>query len=91
MCFRRQFSAYFRKAHMMQEGSLVCRTGHGSSVSSDAASDASGAEIDPRVRLSGTFFCEVLVMQYFSAILPLPLIQLEQLSVNGERMYAKYW
>ena len=26
-----------------------------------------------------------------SAILPLPLIQEEQLSVNGERMCAKYW
>ena len=25
------------------------------------------------------------------AILPLPLIQEQQLSVNGERMCAKYW
>ena len=24
-------------------------------------------------------------------ILPLPLIQEEQLSVNGKRMYTKYW
>ena len=26
-----------------------------------------------------------------TAILPLPLIQEDQLSVNGERMCAKYW
>ena len=41
---------------------------------------------------SGTFFCGDLVMKNIStAILPLPLIQEEQLSVTGERMCTKYW
>ena len=39
---------------------------------------------------SGTSFCEDLEI-ISMAILPLPLIQEEQLSVNGERMCAKYW
>ena len=30
-------------------------------------------------------------MNISSAILPLTLIQEEQLSVNGERMYAMFW
>ena len=47
--------------------------------------DASGTKIDP---VSGTFFCGENIS---TAILPLPLIQEEQLLVNGERMYAKYW
>ena len=39
---------------------------------------------------SGTFFCEDLVMKKFlqAFLKRLPLIQIEQLSVNGERMYA---
>ena len=41
---------------------------------------------------SGTFFRGDLVMKKFSlAILPLPLIQEEQLSVTGESMCTKYW
>ena len=41
---------------------------------------------------SGTFFRGDSVMKKIStAILPLPLIQEEQLSVNGERMCTKYW
>ena len=41
---------------------------------------------------SGTFFHGVLVMKKISTvILPLPLIQEEQLSVTGERMCTKYW
>ena len=40
---------------------------------------------------SGTFFRGDLVMKKNStAILPLPLIQEEQLSVTGERMRTKY-
>ena len=44
--------------------------------------------IDPRVRhiFSGRFGYEIIS----TAILPLPLIQEEQLSDNGERMCAKY-
>ena len=41
---------------------------------------------------SGTFFRGDLVMKTFStAILPLLLIQEEQLSVTGERLCTKYW
>ena len=41
---------------------------------------------------SGTFFRRDLVMKKKStAILSLPLIQEEQLSVTGERMCTKYW
>ena len=40
----------------------------------------------------GTFFHEDFGHENIStAILPLPLIQEEQLSVNGERKWAKYW
>ena len=41
---------------------------------------------------SDKFFRGDLVMKKSSsAILPLPLIQEEQLSVTDERMYNKYW
>ena len=41
---------------------------------------------------SGTNFRGDLVMKkMFTAILPLPLIQEEQLSITGERMCTKYW
>ena len=41
---------------------------------------------------SGTFFHGDLVMKKDSTtILPLPLIQEEQLSVTGKRMCTKYW
>ena len=55
-----------------------------------APSEASslGMQVAPSsIPTSGTFFCGDLVM----AILPLPLIQDEQLSVTGERMCTKYW
>ena len=32
-----------------------------------------------------------VIMKDFTVILPLPLIQKEQLPVNGERMYTKNW
>ena len=49
-----------------------------------------GNQEAPRSILAfGTFFREDLVIS--TAILPLPLIQEEHLSVNGERMGAKYW
>ena len=50
---------------------------------------ASGPEFDPHVRhiLSWRLGHENIS----TAILPLPLIQEEQLSVTGERMCTKYW
>ena len=59
-----------------------------SSVGSDVARDASDTKLIP---VSGTFFCEDLVMKNIStAIFPLRLIQGEQLSVNGKRIFTKY-
>ena len=47
-----------------------------------------GMQAVPRfVPTSSTFFHENIS----TALFPLPLIQEEQLSFNGERMYAKYW
>ena len=67
---------------------LMSFTGGGSSVSSEAAWDASGFEIN-HVWL-------ILLLRFNHenislTILPLPLIQEEHLSVNGKRMYTKYW
>ena len=64
-------------------------TERSSSVGSDAILDTSGTKIDPRVRhnLSCGFGHENIS----KAILPLLLIQEEQLSINGNRMWAKYW
>ena len=64
-------------------------TGRGSSIWSELAWHASGPEFDPHVRhiLLWRFGHENISM----AILPLPLIQEEQLSVTGERMCTKYW
>ena len=55
----------------------------------DLAWESRGTAIDPRVRhiFSRIFGHEIIS----TAILPLPLIQEEQLSINGERMCAKYW
>ena len=64
-------------------------TGRGSSIGSEFAWHASGPEFDPHVRhmLSWRLGRENIS----TAILPLPLIQEEQLSVTGERMCTKYW
>ena len=64
-------------------------TGRGSSIGSEFAWHASGPEFDPHVRhiLSWRLGHENIS----TAILPLPLIQEEQLSVTGERMCTKYW
>ena len=61
----------------------------GSSIGSDAAWDANGTKIDHRIWhiLSLRFGHENIS----TAILPLPLIQEEQLSVNDKRMYVKCW
>ena len=64
-------------------------TGRGSSIGSEAAWPASGPEFDPHV---GHIVSWRLGHENIStAILPLPLIQKEQLSVTGERMCTKYW
>ena len=62
-------------------------TGRGSSIGSESAWHASGP--DPHVRhiLSWRLGHENIS----TAILPLPLIQEEQLSVTDERMCTKYW
>ena len=64
-------------------------TGRGSSIGSESAWHASGPEFDPHVRhiLSWRLGHENIS----TAILPLPLIQEEQLSVTGERMCTQYW
>ena len=64
-------------------------TGRGSSIGSEFAWHTSGPEFDPHVRhiLSWRLGHENIS----TAILPLPLIQEEQLSVTGERMCTKYW
>ena len=63
-------------------------TGRGSSIGSVFAWYASGPEFDPHVRhiLSWRLGHENIS----TAIFPLPLLQEEQLSVNGERMCTKY-
>ena len=61
----------------------------GSSIGSEFAWHTSGPEFDPHVRhiLSWRLGHENIS----TAILPLPLIQEEELSVTGERMCTKYW
>ena len=62
--------------------------GRDSSIRSVSAWHASGPEFDPHVR---HILSRRLGHEYIStAILPLPLIQEEQLSVTGERMCTKY-
>ena len=64
-------------------------TGRGSSIGSEFAWNASGPESNSHIRhiLSWRLGHENIS----TAILPLPLIQEEQLSVTGERMCTKYW
>ena len=65
------------------------RTGRGSSIGSEFAWHASGPKFNLHVQhiLSWRLGHENIS----TAILPLPLIQEEQLSVTGERMCTKYW
>ena len=65
---------------------LVGCTGRGSSIGSVSAWHASGPEFDLHI-VSWRLGHEKIS----TAILPLPLIQEEQLSVTGERMNTKYW
>ena len=68
---------------------LRFHTGRGSSIGSEFAWHASGPEFDPHVR--HTLSWRLGHENISTAILPLPLIQEEQLSVTGERMCTKYW
>ena len=63
--------------------------GRGSSIGSVFAWHASGLEFDPYVQhiLSWRLGHENLS----TVILPLPLIQEEQLSVTGENLCTEYW
>ena len=65
------------------------QTRHGSSIGSESAWHASGPEFNPHVWhiLSWRLGHENIS----TAILPLQLIQEEQLSVTGEKMCTKYW
>ena len=65
------------------------QAGCGSSIGSVFVWHTSGPEFDPHVRhiLSWRLGHDNIS----TAILPLPLIQEEQLSVTGERMCTKYW
>ena len=68
---------------------FISVTGRGSSIGSEFAWHASGPEFDPHVR--HILFWRLGHENISTAILPLPLIQEEQLSVSGERMCTKYW
>ena len=63
--------------------------GRGSSIGSVSTWHASGPEFDSHIRhiLSWRLGHEKIS----TTILPLPLIQEEQLSVTGESMCTKYW
>ena len=60
-----------------------------SSVGRDVAWESRGTAIDPCVR--HIFSLKFGHENISTAILPLPLIQEEHLSVKGERMGAEYW
>ena len=70
-------------------GLLPLDAGRGSSIGCMSTWHASSPEFDPHVRhiLSWRLGHEKIS----TAILSLPLIQEEQLSVTGERMCTKYW
>ena len=63
--------------------------GRGSSTGCASAWYAGGRGFDPHIRQHS--FVEFGHEIISTAILSLPLIQEEQLSVTGERMYTKYW
>ena len=69
--------------------SHLLSTGRSSSIGSESAWHARGPEFDPHVRhiLSWRLGHENIS----TTILPLSLIQEEQLSVTDERMCTKYW
>ena len=85
---------------MMIPGSLKCHELHLESLyvlkpGTVARSEACPLDMQAApssIPTSGTFLRGDSVMKKIStAILPLPLIQEEQLSVTGERISTKYW
>ena len=56
-------------------------------IARSVAMSLGNQEAPQSILASGTSFREIIS----TTILTLPLIQEEQLSVNGERMCAKYW
>ena len=64
-------------------------TGRGSSIGSEIAWHASGPEFDSHVW--HIFSWRLGHENISTTILPLPLIQEEQLPVTGKRMCTKYW
>ena len=86
----------FRSINVVQEmGGMTLlvgitqKTGRDSSIGSVFAWYASGLEFDPHVRhILSWRLCHENIS---TAILRLPLIQEEPLSVTGERMCTKYW
>ena len=85
--FLNQMTIVKRSTRIIFASPLQTITGRGSSIGSEFAWHAH--EFDPHVRhiLSWRLGHENIS----TAILPLPLIQEEQLSVTDERTCAKYW
>ena len=69
--------------------SAISKTGRGSSIGSMSSWHASGPEFDPHFR--HILLCRCGHENISTAILPLPQIQEEQLSVTGETVCTKYW
>ena len=76
-------------AHCDRHRHMYVGTGRGSLIGPESVWHASGPEFDPHIRhiLSWRLGHENIS----TAILPLPQIQEEQLSVTGERVCTKYW
>ena len=87
--FTLNFNLRYPRSHLCVKVFCKIPTGRGSLIGSEFVWHASGPEFDPQVRhiLSWRLGHENIS----TAILPLPLIQEEQLSVTGERMCTKYW
>ena len=89
LLFHMKLIWYYIKFKIYVHSIYIGRAGHGSSIGNVSAWHASGPDFDPHVR-------HILLWRLgheniSTAILPLPLIQKEQLSVTGERMCTKYW
>ena len=78
--------------YMYINANLIMVTGRGSSIGSEFAWHASGLEFDPHVQhiLSMPLLWTLGHENISTSMLPLPLIQEEQLSVTGERIRTKY-
>ena len=80
---------YLRRDSYKANRFTCTRTGRGSSVGCPSDWYADGRRFDPDVRQHS--FVEIGHEILSTVILSLPLIQVGQLSVTGERMYTKYW